>query len=441
MRHACLFLVEGWERHGCKTMPDKCKCSASSEVSLLIPLQLSSVEKLGMSPLLLPSCAQIHVDYRRSGWGDLPEHLLGQVLGILCTQEDIAHRDSSLAMMQFVNKHWCRWANETAASVVPSVQVPTPITLRELRAHVALNFTNIHALQVESRDCISRRQLAVLQALPALKHLSMSHCSRLTDDSLGAIANLTNLVGLDLQSCGRIGELMGQLGRLTHLTQLNLRWCHRLNNQSVSFLVGLKNLTCLSLGQCSRISNAGLRCLGPLTKLIHLELDNCPGITDVGLKHIAHLKHLTYLNLSCCPGITDDGLRHVAHLTKITHLNLARCERIGDAGLAHLACLTNLTHLDLGLCSQVGSGNLVSLHPLVGLTHLSLRWCYKVSDMCLWSLTILENLEHLDLRGCSKISNKGARALALFGRLSHLDLRQCSLIGDAVLRELGDGMK
>jgi internalin A len=182
---------------------------------------------------------------------------------------------------------------------------------------------------------------------PFALHLAV--CRNLTDGGLEHIANLTNLVWLDVGS-----TLVGGDG-LKHLA-------------------GLKNLTTLRLS-CSRSTDVAAMNLARFKSLSKLELDGTK-VTDDGLKDLAAIKSLSTLHLSGAP-ITDGGLRHLAKLTNLTELDLNNTE-ISDEGLKHLANLANLATLNVWDTDVTGA-NLKSLAGLKKLTTFGIE-NMKVTD-------------------------------------------------------------
>jgi len=150
------------------------------------------------------------------------------------------------------------------------------------------------------------------------------------------------------------------------------------NDNDVRALAPLTGLTSLDLNSCNKVTGKGLRALAPLTGLTSLNLggseDEYMMVTDVGLRALAPLTNLTSLNLVSCNKVTLEGLRALAPLTGLTSLDLSCCE-VTDEGVRALAPLTSLTNLCLGYNDDVTDEGLRALAPLTALTSLDLSCC------------------------------------------------------------------
>jgi hypothetical protein len=97
-------------------------------------------------------------------------------------------------------------------------------------------------------------------------------------------------------------------------------------------LADLTDLIWLDLNN-TQITDMGLAHLAGLTQLKRLRLDETQ-VTDAGIAQLAELENLETLNLSRTR-ITDAGLAHLAGLSKLETLDLARTQ-VTDAGLIEL---------------------------------------------------------------------------------------------------------
>lgn len=97
-------------------------------------------------------------------------------------------------------------------------------------------------------------------------------------------------------------------------------------------LADLTDLIWLNLND-THITDDGLTSISRLPRLKQLRLDET-GITDAGLVHLAGLANLETLNLSRTQ-VTDEGLAHLAGLPNLKELDVTRT-RVTSAGVAKL---------------------------------------------------------------------------------------------------------
>ena len=113
------------------------------------------------------------------------------------------------------------------------------------------------------------------------------------------LANLTNLISLDLSYCSSL-QNVDVLANLPNLTSLNLSDCYSLQN--VDGLANLINLTSLDLYNCDSLQNVdGLECCINITELY---IDNAGILRNVNA--IGNLKNLKSLLITNCPEILPE---------------------------------------------------------------------------------------------------------------------------------------
>ncbi|KAJ0178243.1 hypothetical protein K1T71_006066 [Dendrolimus kikuchii] len=115
--------------------------------------------------------------------------------------------------------------------------------------------------------------------LPRLRSLDLSWCPRVTDNALEYIAcDLNHLEELTLDRCVHITDIgVGYISTMQSLVALFLRWCSQLRDFGVQHLCGMRSLQLLSLAGCPLLTSGGLSSLIQLRQLRELELTNCPG--------------------------------------------------------------------------------------------------------------------------------------------------------------------
>lgn len=102
---------------------------------------------------------------------------------------------------------------------------------------------------------------------------------------------------------------------------LGLRNRTRVNDSNLAPLADLSELIWLDL-QYTAVTDAGLVHLSGLKKLERLRLDETQ-ITDAGLAHLSGLPNLQVVNLSSTQ-ITDAGLAHLEYLPSLQEVNLQK---------------------------------------------------------------------------------------------------------------------
>ena len=177
------------------------------------------------------------------------------------------------------------------------------------------------------------------------------------------------------------------------LRELNLSGCHRLTDESLSYLKKHRNLTTVNVSGCLRLTAAGIASLKNLRHLNHLDMSGCALITDSALEHLTDITSLRTLNLSGC-NITDDSLSGtVKRNTHLKTLNLSWCRKITDAGVEHLKGLSQLHSLHVFNCRLITDAGVEHMQSLVNLRELNISWCRLVTDRGVARLNELKDLQ------------------------------------------------
>lgn len=154
----------------------------------------------------------------------------------------------------------------------------------------------------------------------------------------------------------------------------------------------------------AEVSDAGLKHLSKLVKLNALHLTSTK-ITDAGLIHLKQMTKLKTLDLKHNK-ITNEGLKHLAGLTELEHFHFSSI-KITGSGLIHLKKMTKLKSLDL-MSIDTGA-DLDHLKPLGKLEWLRLAGD-RIDDGALEQLTHLRHLKLLLLVD-TKVTEAGAKKL------------------------------
>jgi hypothetical protein len=152
----------------------------------------------------------------------------------------------------------------------------------------------------------------------------------------------TSVIGVDLSGTRVTDDTLKPIGELTTLQSLYLQETG-ITGAGLRYLKGMKGLTTLNIGWNRRIGT-GLENLEGLTQLQNLEMYST-GVTDEGLGHLVGLTGLQTLNLASTK-VTDTGLTHLLGMKDLRTLNL-RYTQVSDTGLEQLRSLRNLRSLAL----------------------------------------------------------------------------------------------
>jgi hypothetical protein len=186
-------------------------------------------------------------------------------------------------------------------------------------------FPQLEWLDLSSAE-ITSRSLSFLSRLRELKHLYLNNCRWITDTSLRSIRELHNLVDLQLAENSKISnEGLKYLQEMTGLTHLTLR-STGINNTALSHIEKLISLEFLDLSY-TEISDSALASLCVLYKLKMLSLEGCRKITDHGMIHLRSVDSLVDLRLADTE-ITDKGLTHLMHLQNLEKIDIGRCWKV-----------------------------------------------------------------------------------------------------------------
>ncbi|MCW8131557.1 MAG: hypothetical protein KIS92_14505 [Planctomycetota bacterium] len=202
-------------------------------------------------------------------------------------------------------------------------------------------------------DHVTEAGWKALDALPRLKELSLTACSKLTDESLG------HLLGThpDLEMLCVAGTPLvtdagfAALGSLKKLQSLSLNAVPKIGNATVARITSLAELLELEL-RGTGADAAGLEGLAKLTRLVSLESDLPAG--DALLKEAGALTALQWLVLPRMQA-SDEGVAALARLADLETLFL-KGERITDRSVAVLSACKKLRKLALKDTNITGRG-------------------------------------------------------------------------------------
>lgn len=283
--------------------------------------------------------------------------------------------------------------------------------------------------------------LPALAPLTGLRQLTLSSCTRVTEDGMAVLRGMRELTWLLLAHCtltDAMAELLAELplqelhfrpaaisaGGMRALAQMPLRRLHlgteMLDDAVVAPLVAHPTLTSLDL-YGAQLTAAGVGDLGSLPRLRRLVLTSS-GIAGSDLAALAPLAdRLESLAISHSDRLSDAACATLAGFERLAFLDIAGTAVTG-AGLRALRHLGNLQQLAISFL-PLGDDDLAVLADLPGLRCLDLAYT-KLSDRTIDTLLRLPRLERLDLAG-TRITEAGLQRLTALPALTDLGLSEC----------------
>lgn len=207
-------------------------------------------------------------------------------------------------------------------------------------------------------DFRRHRPLLSCGLLLAPQVLDLSHCTRISDAALLALACLRGLRRLHLAAAGGPGSSVSSPVPSPSRSSSSSAAVSGGGGTTHGGVAAL--LATATAGGCSSsISDVGLAALAALRRLELLDLSYCPGSRLTGSGFAAWTgrrsgSRLATLLVQHVAALSDEGLAAAAGaLRGLARLEAAGCERLGDAGVTCLARLPLLT-CEQWLCVLVG---------------------------------------------------------------------------------------
>lgn len=279
---------------------------------------------------------------------------------------------------------------------------------------------------------------------PFLESVDLSKCVQVSDVHLEEIAQGygRKLRRLDLSRCKAVTAAGVHCLRshCSELQELTLTHCTGLSDEALGAVGCLANLRVLNLAACGGITDAGLHSLAlGCGKLRDLSLKWCAGISDCGISDLArNCTELDSLDLSFTQ-VTAHSIQDVAKLPRLATLIIHKCDLIDDAAVACLKDVPTLQVLNISASQSVTDAGIASLTSgSTSLLHLNVGYCTQVSEQCLQSVAKFRSLRLLRVDGCA-VSDGWLAALgtgAGAGELVELSLFRCEGVKDGGLAPL-----
>ena len=248
---------------------------------------------------------------------------------------------------------------------------------------------------------------------------------RLVDGWLDRLADLPDLVSLDLANTSMKGPGLKVLGTLKNLERLNLTLTP-ITDPYLENLRGLSKLRVLSLAS-AKCTGEGFGFLGNLRQLENANFHFTP-VNDAGLAGISAVTSIERLEIVHVH-FTDAGAVHLAKLVNLERLQLGSREATG-AAVAQVTGLRKLRELDLhdGQATPEGArhaGKIESLRVV--------RVYGLIKDEGAQHLAGLKNLEVLIVPGTG-ITDVGLEYFAGMKGLKRLEINGCKVTDGAVAK-------
>jgi hypothetical protein len=238
---------------------------------------------------------------------------------------------------------------DTLKSVDLSVANMGPHDKRTTDPYDADFFAHLsHVTSLESLNIIGTKLsddwIAQLANLTNLKSLRFTNNGKLSDVGLEKLAGLKNLETFSFVGTGMKGHAFARFEGWTRLTRCSFRGSS-IDDEGLGHLCErFPNLESISLAH-AKFTDAGAVHLAKLTRLKGLEIGS-RNATTACLRHLSTLP-LEYLQLG--DGLDSPaGIAEIKSIRSLRRVTLTHCEKLSDDGLKHAADLTQLDQLEIG---------------------------------------------------------------------------------------------
>eukprot|EP00761_Pharyngomonas_kirbyi_P001269 gb/GECH01001272.1/.p1 GENE.gb/GECH01001272.1/~~gb/GECH01001272.1/.p1 ORF type:complete len:760 (+),score=98.22 gb/GECH01001272.1/:1-2280(+) len=259
-------------------------------------------------------------------------------------------------------------------------------------------------------DSLHNVELLGLRSLTdnALQNLSTS-CSQINSiklesciriGSMGIIPlveNITNLEELSLCYSEITDEAISAIGRHgSSLRKLSLSGCSRLTDDGIISLSRCQNLKDIDLSGIRCITDTSVIKLAQHCNLTRVLLSQCSLLSDRAVRNLAaYSPQLTELNLEGLTKITDSSLQYISQYCPRLRGLALRSNKVTDQGLCYLASGCPLLR-ELKVCELEIADNGLQAVINRGLLKLEIAFCHQVSR-CVLEKNVVQR--------CSAVSN------------------------------------
>ncbi|KAF3772732.1 F-box/LRR-repeat protein 14 [Nymphaea thermarum] len=165
-----------------------------------------------------------------------------------------------------------------------------------------------------ARESVNLRSISLRVPSDFSLPISMADPSRLTDESLKAIAN----------NCSKLEtfKISFSDGEFPSFSSFTLN--------GILLVIHRCPIRLLALDHVYSFTDSGMEALCDANFLGTLELTKCQEVTDEGLQLVQHFPCLRNLKISKCLGVTDAGLKPLVGIQKLDSLTIEDCPQIGE---------------------------------------------------------------------------------------------------------------
>ena len=326
------------------------------------------------------------------------------------TNENLFHSVASLRSVEILSIQSCAVDND-GLNAIGEIS-----WLRQLSLHKSITSPNpklsyIAGLKfLENLDIsysqVRDSEISHLSSLPLLRHLDVSFCAHLTDQSFLHISeNMDSLRSLYADGCRLITDTgVYHIVKTGKLCSLSLLYDYQTTNLGMYFIETFlaKSLRCLHVSGWGGAKEVGLPQLylgyvGSMRMLEEFKLGRSCGTQVHDFRFLAPLKRLKKLDVRFLSHITTEGLSCLQQLPVLEELVLAQCI-ISDESLSAIAEIKTLKKLDISKnWSDEYSVSVVGLRQLQMLPKLEElkvnRWQFGSAEVfCIGKIRTLRKL-------------------------------------------------
>jgi hypothetical protein len=121
---------------------------------------------------------------------------------------------------------------------------------------IALPENQEYGFRIHNIDDLGLKHLvAEIAEVSPITYINLSENRKITEAGLAYLSGFTDLVYLNLSSCGLKNDGMAHLQDFPHLVTLDLSYCNRLTGPALKYLRHLPKLAELNLQGCIKLTN------------------------------------------------------------------------------------------------------------------------------------------------------------------------------------------
>eukprot|EP00928_Gymnodinium_smaydae_P098891 TRINITY_DN92_c3_g1_i1.p1 TRINITY_DN92_c3_g1~~TRINITY_DN92_c3_g1_i1.p1 ORF type:complete len:573 (+),score=50.57 TRINITY_DN92_c3_g1_i1:197-1915(+) len=238
--------------------------------------------------------------------------------------------------------------------------------------------------------------LKAIANCPLLQHVDFSDCKAITN--LDPLRQCTNLKSIEFDNCECLNSAVA-IRACQHLEVARLSHCWRLSNDSVCALAecplsevnlwssGVTSLT--PFAQCSGlkcakfmfldVDEASFLALGKCPLLEELRFAYCKRVGDCGVSALATCALMKRITLMGMPLLTDSGVSSLANCSSLEEVNLVECKKLTDRSLEALSACERIRIVSVAGCKLLSHETILVLSRWPSLQRACLNRCPKIN--------------------------------------------------------------